>query len=719
MSLKGLKCLKDLNFKQMLLEKGEKLILWGAVAVMLGLVGYGLVVNGFLGNSASATTEDLVALKTKGDTALNNSRPPEGVFVVPAELLKAGDLKQLSPSEFPCANDFFILLSLDDRKWRKPEVLLPSPEDFQIDLMKTQVRSFWFGKKGDQLAIMYLLDKTKRERNNQNTLGSRPPQFNRNVFQRTTLPRGNFPGMGGPPGGGMPGGMPPGGPGGAMPGAAPVGPGAAAAAGGDDKADIATVMIPVDKLAKDDKVEGRPAEYTYPCRMVVVQGAFPYKKQIELFRRSLRFESIEQMEKEAAFEFTSINVQRRVTSPNGKPGDWKDLDVKNSVRSMLLFGTEPEDEKLLNYGLVWKKDRLVIPRPMLAREQKYPEPNIKSIQDTIAAMEKASSEAAPPPLIQAKSKYDSGLDIYEIEDNKGGGGGANVVPGAKPMNPGAPAGANTGGFKIVASVERLIPEKSLIRFLDVTVQPGFTYEYRVQVEMANPLHGKTDKSISQELTKEKFITSDWAAIPHKLFVPYETEYFAVEEFPQRSRGTLVKPDQTWVQVHRWLDWVPVNPTQPRESLTPVGEWSIADQVLATRGEYIGRWEETKVPVWMPKQDCFVLAQPPESFKKKRLVQHKGIPVDFNTGALLVDFNGGKQSVPVKRDGKDLTIREDGALEMLVLTPDGKLLVRNGREDTENKARQERLKNWTEWVKAVESGDNKGTKKKGDDFFEKK
>lgn len=710
MNLKGL---KDLNFKQMLLEKGEKLILWASVAAMLVLFGYGLVVNGFLGNSASATTEDLVALKVKGDDALNRSRPPADIAVIPPGLLMAGDLKQLSPSEFPCENDFFILLSLDDRKWRKPEVLLPSAEDFQVDLMKTQVRSFWFGKKGDQLAIMYLLDKTKRERNNQNTLGSRPPQFNRNVFQRTTLPRGNLPGMGGAPGGGMPGGMPPGGPGGAVPGGAPpVGPGVAAAGGGDDRADIATVMIPVDRLAKDDKVEGRPAEYTYPARMVVVQGAFPYKKQIELFRRSLRFESIEQMEKEAAFEFTSINVQRRVTSPNGKPGDWKDLDVKNTVRSMLLFGTEPEDEKLLNYGLVWKKDRLVIPRPLLARDQKYPEPNIKSIQDTIAAMEKASSEAAPPPLIQAKSKYDSGFDIYELPEEGKAGGGANTGGPAKPASSGA------AGFKIVASVERLIPEKSLIRFLDVTVQPGFTYEYRVQVEMANPLYGKDDKSISKELTKEKFITSDWASIPHKLFVPYETEYFAVEESPQRSRGTLVKPDQTWVQVHRWLDWVPINPMQPRESLTPVGEWSIADQVLATRGEYIGRWEETKVPVWMPKQDCFVLAQPPESFKKKKLVQHKGIPVDFNTGALLVDFNGGKQSIPVKRDGKDTTIREDGALELLVLSPDGKLLVRSGREDTENKTRQERLKSWTEWVKAVESGDNKGTKKK-DDFFDKK
>lgn len=701
--------LRDLNFKQLLLEKGEKFALWGCVAIMVVLVGYGFVVNGILGNDASGITNDLVALKTKGEGALSSSRPPDDVRIVPPELLRAGNLKVLAPNEYSFENDFFITLSLDDRKWRKPEVLQPSPEDFQIDLLKTQVRSFIFGKKGDQLAIMYLLDKAKKDRTAQNSLG-RPPQFNRGFFQGAPT-KGAMPRMpGGMPGGaGMPGaGAPAGGPG--APGGIPAGM-------PTDGTEIATVMVGVDKLAKDDKVEGRPAETTYPCRMAIVQGAFPYRKQIELFRRSLRFESIRQMEEEAAVEFTSINVQRRVTLPSGKVEDWKDLDVKSTVRSMLLFGTEPEDEKLLHHGLVWKKDRLVIPRPLLARDQKYPEPTIKALQESLAAMEKASSDSAPPPLIQGKSKYDSGFDVFELEEAGGAGGKAGPAIAPKQVAGAAPqAGA---GAVMSSSHERLIPEKSLIRFLDVTVQPGFTYEYRIQIEMANPLHGKTDKSISQELTKEKFILNDWVAIPHKLFVPYETEYFAVEEYPQRSRNTIVKPDQTWVQIHRWLDWMPINPTQPRESLTPVGDWSIADQVLATRGEYIGRWEETKVPVWVPKLDSFVLAQPPETFRKRKLVQQKGIPVDFNTGALLVDFNGGKQSIPVKREGKDTNIREDAAVEMLVLSPDNKLLVHSSRSDAENPQRQERLKTWAEWVKAVESGDTKGGAKKKDDFFDKK
>lgn len=713
--------LKNINFKQMALEKGEKIALWGSVAAMLVLVGLGFVYNGLLGNSASATTDELVGLKDKGERAFNGSRPGEGADKIDPALKKAGMLELVDPNTYPCENDFFIPLSLDDRKWRKPEVLLPAAEDFQLDLMKTQVRSFIFGGTRDKPAIMFLLEKTRKETKTNNLSSRGPVKVNTNVLKGGV--RGGFPGGPGGPGMAPPGG-PGGGPGGAMrppgegaggqPGAAAMQPGAT---GSGERQEIASIMVPIDRLAKDDKMEGRPAETIYPCRMIVVQGAFPFKRQLELFRRSLRFESIEQMEKEAAFEFTGFNVQRRVTPPVGKPGDWKDIDVKNSVRPLLLFGIEPEDEKLKNYGLVWAKDRLVIPRPLLARDQKYPEPIIKSIQDTIAVIEKAASDSATPPLVQPRNKFDSSFDIFGEGGNEGGKAGAGNpmgnpmgVPMGKPMG----ENARTGG---TASQERLVPEKCLIRFLDVTVQQGFTYEYRIQIEMANPLHGKSDKSISQELTKEKFLLSEWVAAPQKLTVPYETEYYAVEENRQKSLGMLVKPDQTWVQIHRWLDWTPVNPLDEKNSQTPVGDWSVAEQILVSRGEYIGRWDEAKVPVWAPKLDDFVFAQPPEVIKKKKIVQHKGIPVDFNTGALLVDFNGGKQTMPVKRDGKDLTLREEGSLEMLVLSPDGKLLVRNSRDDAQNKERQDRFKTWTDWIKAVESGGS-GAKKK-DDFFDKK
>ena len=42
-------------------------------------------------------------------------------------------------------------------------------------------------------------------------------------------------------------------------------------------------------------------------------------------------------------------------------------------------------------------------------------------------------------------------------------------------------------------------------------------------------------------------------------------------------------------------------------------------------------------------------------------------------------------------------------QALILTPDGKLVLRNGRDDTEDKDRQERLKEHREWIRQVESG----------------
>ena len=195
---------------------------------------------------------------------------------------------------------------------------------------------------------------------------------------------------------------------------------------------------------------------------------------------------------------------------------------------------------------------------------------------------------------------------------------------------------------------------------------------------------------------------------------------------QKSRIFAASPDRVWTQIHRWFDWVPVNPAQPRESLTAIGDWGVAEQSAATRGEYIGRWEEVELPVWNTKQEEFVLAQHPDTYRKKgpgvRVVQHKGVPVDFNTGSLLVDFDGGKADLFYRdKDKKENKVRDESAVEALVLTPEGKLIVRDSRIDTDSKDRTDRVKEVGEWIKSVREKVNNrpGGTGKDDIFGEKK
>src|SRR5205807_4910619 len=128
-----------------------------------------------------------------------------------------------------------------------------------------------------------------------------------------------------------------------------------------------------------------------------------------------------------------------------------------------------------------------------------------------------------------------------------------------------------------------------------------------------------------------------------------------------------------IQIHRWLDFLELN----RDAI-PVADWSIADKLSAYRGEYIGRKVPMEVPTWNKLDEAYELARDPKTRQKSKL------PVDFTVRvptkqfpALLVDYEGGKGSQ--FRLGNRL-ITEDTPVQMLVLSPEGRLLVRSSLDD---------------------------------------
>src|SRR6202035_5405482 len=85
-----------------------------------------------------------------------------------------------------------------------------------------------------------------------------------------------------------------------------------------------------DKLIQDQKA--KLAKTMYPARMVEVSASFPYKAQLEAFRRALRKSSIEELIKEKDFipQFLGISVQRRTVKAKGTLKDeegWEDVDT--------------------------------------------------------------------------------------------------------------------------------------------------------------------------------------------------------------------------------------------------------------------------------------------------------------------------------------------------------------------------------------------------------
>src|SRR5437773_6729148 len=109
--------LKDFDFKQFMLDKGERVALAAAGFFMALLVIFGLIINGLGSGSASANAEDLTKLRSTADNAFKQSRPTPDVANVDPDLLRAGKLDPLDPMAFLAMNPFFVALQTEDTKW--------------------------------------------------------------------------------------------------------------------------------------------------------------------------------------------------------------------------------------------------------------------------------------------------------------------------------------------------------------------------------------------------------------------------------------------------------------------------------------------------------------------------------------------------------------------------------------------------------------------------
>src|SRR5262249_50544547 len=198
----------------------------------------------------------------------------------------------------------------------------------------------------------------------------------------------------------------------------------------------------------------------------------------------------------------------------------------------------------------------------------------------------------------------------------------------------------------VEGAKDFIPPHCLVRFIDVTVKEGFTYEYQLQVKATNPNHGNKADVAFPSLADVKELNSPWAPEkPISVTVPRDLHIYGTEldRDTLKIKTTIDKnllgdKEVAWMEIHRWLEYTSINPEQ-RGRLEPVGDWCVG-QVPVRRGEYIGRLESTKVPMWFPHKRKWDIAVPIYAPVKalggpiKPPPGPKGIPVNFTTENLL-------------------------------------------------------------------------------------
>jgi hypothetical protein len=198
------------------------------------------------------------------------------------------------------------------------------------------------------------------------------------------------------------------------------------------------------------------------------------------------------------------------------------------------------------------------------------------------------------------------------------------MPGGKGKLPGP--GGNVGNPTRKA-------DQTLFRFFDFTVEPGRSYCYRVQLKLSNPNYNVTDRYLKDPNSRtQKLVSSPWSQVTPVVTVPRDIELLA-GTVKQTSKEPIIKAVVSKLDRERGMKLVAEDTFQ--------------------RGSVLNIHKKVKL-------DSVPGTDPVE------------VETELNSDAVIVDIAGGK---PLKNT-KSMT--EPG--EMIVLQPDGTLIVRDELDD---------------------------------------
>ncbi len=723
------------NVKALMMEKGEKYLFIGAGALMLLFALMGIVELG-AAPDPEAFEKDVLNTAQKVTTTINGSVDPNAIKKLDEDFTR---IPQIAAVKLNWAgNLFFDPIAPPERGRINPGVLAVT--ELQADYLPAKVLSYdLIEDVNGNLVIGTLVGPAKKEDKFDN---ERANQEAKNLAPRLT---GFQPGRG--PMGQLP-----------QPklnakiDAPPLG----APIESGQRQSVEYVTPDAEKLA------GRRYAFTIlPQRMVVIQGSFPLKAQMEEIQKALRLDSpadvFDVYKGEEVPLFQGVLIQRQVLNPDGRvETPWTDIDVVTPYRELArrMYSSRQEDVSI-NYILKSPKNELTVPLPHIIGE-KYPNFRMASIKESISRQQALRK---PPPPPKASNQFAGDFNPFEpIGPSAGSAIGqpkleGEQLPGIVKNNL---IDKEEGPTASQQKIDE-IPDHILIRFIDNDIQPGRLYQYRMKVLMQNPnwigFEDKKKKVAPNEYKRKEmsrpadaevmllgadarnetvikqrfpFMTADdmrknlvsdtpWTEMKDSVSVPRE-EYLFAEDSPVDAKGKPAIPlkiGQGILQIQKWLPVATIDKFKE-----PVADWIVAD-IVATRGMYLGGRQLVTLPTWSSQFNRYILRDAPPD-KGKSVARH-GVFMDPTKPGptwIVADVEGGtRENKPATRSS---TITEDTAAEILLLGEDGRLQVRSSYADRADAGRVERETAWKTWIEKTEKDTdsllpNTGPKKKDPDF----
>jgi|GEM_PF-5907101 len=367
------------------------------------------------------------------------------------------------------------------------------------------------------------------------------------------------------------------------------------------------------------KVEGR--------RWVAITGAVPYAKQQEEFWSAFQATPTN-VRPEDYLEYVGFRVKRvEVTGDSVEAkmsdDDWKKIPelpldkLQIEIDSWDETPIEPVEPNVIEaalcvplppiVGKTWNPEDVVHPKIPIIKEDELEKIAEEALKTDNEDAGKAS--AAPKGIFAVRNARRSNEDLARL--------------GVSRLGP---------GVSIVKE-----QEYHLFRFFDFGVQPGKTYQYRVQLIARNPNFGLTEKELEKsEDAKEEYLSCPWSGTSAPVSLPLDSNLLVG---PVKGRSPSKEAEAT-VMVRQWNSRDGVNAVKTFKTLL--------------RGQ-LSNFSREDVNVINPKD---------ESAMK--------LTMDFTTDLMLVDFTGGEK---LHLRGTKV---EPG--EMLFVKPDGSLVVKSELQD---------------------------------------
>jgi hypothetical protein len=440
-----------------------------------------------------------------------------------------------------------------------------------------------------------------------------------------------------------------------------------AAAGAAEKADPKT---PRKRMVKEEEICG--------VRWALITALFAHKDQVKKYVEALHTA-------DDPPDYKMVKVERREVLSDGSLSEWGPLDIAKllDIRKRTPEHWIPEDPTVT----AAKAD---FPGLMM----KLPDLDAGNWARYIRKEAVESAKAVAGATYATRERGESGDDARDKDENVGNLFNSGIGVQSRPMANG-PTGSNSGIGTPSGTTGAVSPQRSMpgmqspggagpfsgngnmltrktnktegaqprqpvqksnveivqVRFVDYTIEPEHTYQYRLKVVVRNPNYKHLDV-VNPALANDELLSSDeWSEPTAPVYVPADLEYYVLDRVRMREEATI--------QVHIWP--------------SDVGDWQYSDFRIRP-GDPIGsKVREYQMVGW---------ENPPKITKKE---------FDFSTQDLLLNVTGGDRPFVFDVDGAQVQFTERLPTEILVVDRLGDLAVRNDDFDKNNADRVDRVK----------------------------